>query len=84
MYLSADSLQNKEQEKRYSTEFLNKISASGLPEHRLSLKIHQPIILLLNIAQKKGLCNGTRLTIKRFHKHIIVAIISNGKLKGIN
>lgn len=52
-----------------------------MPEHRLSLKVHQPIILLRNIAQKKGLCNGTRLTIKRFHKHIIVAVISTGKMK---
>lgn len=82
VYLSADSVLNKQQENRYSTEFLNKISASGMPEHRLSLKVHQPIILLRNIAQKKGLCNGTRLTIKRFHKHIIVAVISTGKMKG--
>ena len=80
-YLSADSIINKEQEKRYPTEFLNKITATGLPEHKLSLKLHQHIILLRNIAQKNGLCNGTRLTIKGFHKNILRVAIATGKLK---
>ena len=82
IYLSADSILNKEQENRYPTEFLNKIITSGLPEHRLCLKLHQPVILLRNIAKKKGLCNGTRLTIKAFHKHFLKVEIAGGKLKG--
>ena len=53
IYLSADSVLNKEQEKRYPTEFLNKITTTGLPEYRLSLKLHQPIILLTKYCTKK-------------------------------
>ena len=62
-------------------EFLNKITAAALPPHRLSLKIHQPVILLRNINQEQGLCNGTRLTIKKCHKNFILVEIANGKNK---
>lgn len=81
-YLSVDTLLNPLYVNRYPTEFLNKISAPGLPEHKLCFKANQPIILLRNIAQKKGLCNGTRLTIKSFHKNFIICRIATGKSKG--
>ena len=62
-YLSTDSINNNKQQSIYPTEFLNKISGSGLPPHKLSLKKNQPIILLRNIDQHNGLCNGTRLIV---------------------
>jgi hypothetical protein len=48
----------------YPTEFFNTIVDSSLHLHKFNLKINQPIILLRNIAQAQGLCNGTRMIVK--------------------
>ena len=80
--LSADLVTCEKQKSLYPTEFLNKINGSGLPQHKLILKLNQPIILLRNIAQHQGLCNGTKMIIKVFHKHFIDCEIAIGKHKG--
>ena len=59
-------------------EFLNSLSCSGLPPHRLILKVGVPIMLLRNIDQSNGLCNGTRLRITHLGKSVIGAITLNG------
>ena len=82
VYLSADSVTCPKQKSLYPTEFLNKINGAGLPQHKLTLKINQPVILLRNIAQQQGLCNGTKMIIKVFHKHFIDCEIAMGKNKG--
>ena len=80
-YLSIDSVLCPRQKAIYPTEFLNKITGSGLPQHRLLLKINQPIILLRNISQNEGLCNGTRLIIRGFNTRFIDVEIAIGKHK---
>jgi ATP-dependent DNA helicase PIF1 len=52
-----------------------------MPPHKLSLKIHQPIMLLRNANQAEGLCNGTRLIIKELHKHYLKVQMTMGKNK---
>ena len=52
----------------HTLKFLNTINASGLPHHKIRLKIRVPIMLLRNIDLKLGLCNGTRLIITRMGK----------------
>ncbi|KAL7091157.1 hypothetical protein ACP275_12G088400 [Erythranthe tilingii] len=42
----------------HTPEFLNSITSSGLPNHELKLKIGVPVMLLRNIDQSSGLCNG--------------------------
>jgi ATP-dependent DNA helicase PIF1 len=49
-----------------------------MPQHKLELKIGQPAICLRNVNPNEGLCNGTRLIIKRFHSRIIEAEIAVG------
>ncbi|XP_076918202.1 uncharacterized protein LOC143578525 [Bidens hawaiensis] len=64
-YLSSDSIDKVESVSEdfdpalYSPDFLNGIKMSGMPNHRLLLKVGVPIMLLRNINKKKGLCNGT-------------------------
>ncbi len=53
-----------------------------MPPHRLSLKINQPVMLLRNVNQAEGLCNGTRLIIQELHKHYLKVIMTMGKNKG--
>ncbi|KAL2951286.1 hypothetical protein AAZX31_19G039700, partial [Glycine max] len=61
-----------------TTEFLNSSTTSGLPNYCLKLKIGTPIMLLRNLDQTQGLCNGTRLIITRLAKHVIAADIISG------
>ncbi|XP_028801391.1 ATP-dependent DNA helicase PIF1-like [Neltuma alba] len=62
----------------YTTEFLNSITCSGMPPHKLHLKVGAPIMLLRNIDQASGLCNGTRLLISHLGQSVIEAITLNG------
>ncbi|XP_035841306.1 uncharacterized protein LOC110870193 [Helianthus annuus] len=83
-YLSSDSICQTEQmldsfqEGLYSTENLNALKISGLPNHRLVLKVGVPVMLLRNIDQQKGLCNGTRLQITFLGKRVIEAEVISG------
>ncbi|PNY15928.1 ATP-dependent DNA helicase PIF1 [Trifolium pratense] len=66
----------------FTSEFLNDIQCSGVPNHRLTLKVGVPIMLLRNIDQASGLCNGTRLQVRDLGKNIIKASIITGKHAG--
>uniref|UniRef100_K3YXY4 ATP-dependent DNA helicase n=2 Tax=Setaria italica TaxID=4555 RepID=K3YXY4_SETIT len=82
-YLSSDTvckaISTKESEDQlYPTEFLNSLKFPGIPNHKLQLKVGLPIMLLRNINQSAGLCNGTRLTITQLGKWFIEAQIITG------
>ncbi|KAM0925378.1 hypothetical protein ACQ4PT_004241 [Festuca glaucescens] len=49
----------------YTEVILNAITQPNYPDHRLVLKVGMPVILLRNLNQAMGLCNGTRLLITR-------------------
>ncbi|RYR52186.1 hypothetical protein Ahy_A06g027106 [Arachis hypogaea] len=55
----------------YGSELLNNINCSGLPPHKLILKVGVSVMLLRNIDQSSGLCNGTRLQVKKLRNHVI-------------
>ncbi|CAO4381268.1 unnamed protein product [Caenorhabditis nigoni] len=50
---------------------------SGMPPHKLNLKIGAQVVLLRNISVEQGLCNGTRLTVKKFGDDVIHFTINN-------
>ncbi|XP_021972025.1 ATP-dependent DNA helicase PIF1-like [Helianthus annuus] len=82
-YLSSDSLcptedVNATQQRIYSPDVLNGLKISGLPNHRLVLKVGVPVMLLRNIDQRNGLCNGTRLQVKKLYNRVIEAEIISG------
>ena len=77
-YFSADSVLLDSEQARFPTEFLNSINICGLPPHKLTLKIGQPIMLLRNVNPSVGLCNGTRLVIKDLYSRLIRAQILIG------
>ena len=81
-YLSSDSVckasdGDNQQNALYSSEFLNSIKCSGLPNHKFTLKIGVPVMLLRNIDQSAGLCNGTRLIVTQLGSHVIGATVMN-------
>nr|GEY14846.1 hypothetical protein [Tanacetum cinerariifolium] len=83
VYLSSDSICESDQATDtnaavFSPDFLNSLKFSGLPNHKLILKVGVIIMLLWNIDQPNGLCNGTRLQVVRLDKHVIEAKIRTG------
>ncbi|XP_010687058.1 uncharacterized protein LOC104901205 [Beta vulgaris subsp. vulgaris] len=86
VYLSSDAISKEEGNfgvhEMYSTEFLNTIRCSGLPNHSIRLKVGAPVMLLRNIDQTSGLCNGTRLVVKHLGNRVIEATVISGSNVG--
>lgn len=61
---------------------LNKMKFSGLPSHKLCLKVIAIVIFIRNLGSKDGLCNGTRLKVLKLNKHNIKAEIITGDKSG--
>ncbi|XP_076947969.1 uncharacterized protein LOC143620068 [Bidens hawaiensis] len=66
----------------YSTKILNGLKISGLPNHKLMLKVGVPVMLLRNIDKKKGLCSDTRLQVVSLGTHVIEVKILSGNNNG--
>jgi ATP-dependent DNA helicase PIF1 len=77
-YLSSDTAIAEETQLEYPAELFNAIEAGGIPYHKLKLKLGCPVILLRNLDPERGLCNGTRLIVRSFRRHIIEATIATG------
>ena len=82
-YLSCDTTGNSSDGARnidvfYPVEVLNTIKVNNFPYHRLVLKKGVPIMLLRNISQAAGLCNGTRLIVTRLAEKLIEAVVMTG------
>ncbi|XP_033508174.2 uncharacterized protein [Nicotiana tomentosiformis] len=86
-YLSSDTICNSDHtcsalEHVHTPEFLNTIKCSGVPNHPLTLKVGIPVMLLRNIDQSAGLCNGTRLIITKLGNQVIEAKVLSGQMAG--
>jgi len=88
MYLSTNSLTLTEEgasvvarvsmDSLYSVEFLNTLQFNDITNHKLELKVGMPILLLRNLNQLIGLCNGTKLIVKRLGQCVIEMEIITG------
>jgi ATP-dependent DNA helicase PIF1 len=81
-FLSANSAKDTEVTNTYPFEFLNILEVSGMPSHKLPLKIGAPMMLLRNFDPSTGLCNGTCPIVRRFTMQVVEAEIITGKGAG--
>lgn len=58
--LSADTLEDEDDEKMYPVEFLNSITPTGLPKHDFRSKKGVPLMLIRNIDPQSRALNGSR------------------------
>ncbi|CAN1819973.1 ATP-dependent DNA helicase PIF1 [Linum perenne] len=82
-YLSSDYVENANgklhsMDHDLPVEMLNTLQVAGFPDHEIKLKVGVPIILLRNIDQSAGLCNGTRMIVKVLGQWFIAAEIIAG------
>ncbi|XP_076944506.1 uncharacterized protein LOC143615209 [Bidens hawaiensis] len=83
-YLSSDSIDNSKSvgpgfdPALHSPDFLNGLKMSGMPNHKLILKVGIPIMLIRNIDKKNGLCNGTRLQVIQLGRRFIEIKVISG------
>ncbi|XP_057452941.1 uncharacterized protein LOC130744804 [Lotus japonicus] len=66
----------------FTSEFLNDVKCYGIPNHRIVLKVGVPLMLIRNLDQSAGLCNGTRLMVTALTSYIIVATALSGTKSG--
>ncbi|XP_063936287.1 uncharacterized protein LOC108226331 [Daucus carota subsp. sativus] len=88
-YLSSDSIckasmKTEHNDQLCTSEFLHSLKFPGVPNHDIQLKEGTPVMLLRNLNQTEGLCNGTRLLITRLGKWSIRADIISGTHVGQN
>ena len=70
------------EEANYSMEFINSITPSGMPPHRLHMKVGAVVMLLRNLDIRRGLCNGTRLVIRNMYTNVLDAEVVSGERNG--
>ncbi|XP_012829401.1 PREDICTED: uncharacterized protein LOC105950580 [Erythranthe guttata] len=80
-YVSFNATTDPLQQGEYA-DYLNTVSAGGLPPNILKLKKNCPIMLLRNLNPIQGLCNGTRLICRELSDNFIKAEIAVGDFKG--
>jgi len=85
-FLSADSIkgngENGEGELMYPVEYSNSINCSGLPLHRLKLKIGCPVMILRNLNAGEGVCNGSRGIVTRMSNRVLEVRLLTGEHAG--
>ena len=79
---SFDSLTADDDSDFYTQEYINELTPTNFPRHKIPIFKGAPIICLCNLNPSQGLCNGTRLIVNEFSKNLITVTISTGFNKG--
>jgi ATP-dependent DNA helicase PIF1 len=86
VYYSADSIDKSEindaQFDMIPPEYLNSLKTSDIADHKFTLKVGTPIMLLRDLDPSEGFLNGTRLIVTRLGQFVLQAQIMSGKNAG--
>ncbi|CAG9791795.1 unnamed protein product [Diatraea saccharalis] len=67
VYTSIDTVMASDDSTAYPVEFVNSLELTGVPPHKLELKVGVPVLLMRNLDAPR-LCNGTRLQIRNWEE----------------
>jgi len=73
---------NDQERLHYSQEYLNCLQCASLPPHILHLIPGANVMLIRNVRVPGGLCNGTRMKVKKLYENLIICEIMTGGQKG--
>ena len=65
----------------YQPDTLNSLELTGLPAHRLELKVGAPVMVMRNL-DPPTVCNGTRMVVKKMHRNIVECTLLTGAKAG--
>ncbi|TFY55103.1 hypothetical protein EVG20_g9444 [Dentipellis fragilis] len=86
LYTSADSFVQEAgadgEQLNLPIEFLHSLNSSGLPLAHLRLKLGCPLLLLRNLSPRRGLCNGSRVTLLRMSNRVLEVRLMGGEHDG--
>ena len=80
--LSADSCDTDAHSVLYAVEYLNTLTPSGLPPHKLLLKVGAPVMLLRNMNGNRGQANGTIAVVRAIQRYVLEIEIVTGRWAG--
>ncbi|XP_017250504.1 uncharacterized protein LOC108221116 [Daucus carota subsp. sativus] len=66
----------------FPPEYLNAFNISGLPAHDLKLKVGAAVMLMRNLNQTLGLCNGTRMVVTKCLRNCVECEVICGAFVG--
>ncbi|XP_074323022.1 uncharacterized protein LOC141659971 [Apium graveolens] len=86
-YLSQDSIEDRgvdenDFDSSFPVEYLNSINMPCMPKHELKVKVGAVVMLMRNLNQIMGLCNGTRMIVTGCKKNSIECQILCGSQVG--
>ena len=85
-FLSADSVkannEDGQEELLYPVEYLNSITCSGLPLHKIKLKVGCPVMILHNLNPGEGVCNGSQGIVTRMSNRVLDVHLLTGDHAG--
>jgi ATP-dependent DNA helicase PIF1 len=84
-YLSSDSILEQDHQAAVPPEYLNAMSISGLPDHKLELKLWVRVMLLRNLqgGQQNGVRNGTFVIVMNMMDRCLECEVAVGTQKGL-
>ena len=82
MFHCADAIKGSEDGDQHPVEYLNSIDIASLPPPHLKVKPGVPLMLLRDMDQRQGLCNGTRLRLVRMKNRVLEVRIITGPHAG--
>ncbi|XP_074376960.1 uncharacterized protein LOC141718475 [Apium graveolens] len=87
-YLSQDSIDTEtgnndnDYESSFPIEYLSSINMPSIPKHDLKLKVGAVVMLMRNLNQIMGLCNGTRMVLTKCPKNNVECQLLTGSHAG--
>ena len=78
IYRSIDTVPDDPNFEHFDLDWIHGLRCSGIPNHELKIKKYAPIMIMRNIDQRGGVCNGTKCIVDDVRPNSIVATIISG------